>query len=73
MKDYLSEVLELIAYAKKALPADDFNDVEVDYRSDDLYYFSNIKDSIGNERRLNVQTRRLGGPAMTDADTGERY
>jgi Tol biopolymer transport system component len=66
---------EVKEWAKKALPADDFSNAKWEYRGDDLYYVSNIKDSMGKERTLNIQNRdRLGDPpVIIDAVTGQRY
>lgn|GEM_PF-1766280 len=73
MQHYPKFVMELIAYAQKTLPNDDFNDVKFERVSKDEFHFSNIKDRAGNERRLIVRKREIGDPDVTDADTGQRY
>ncbi len=72
MKAYPNDVMELLRIVQKALPEDDLGDVEVEYGDDNLFYFSNIKDSTGKERTLNVR-KRVGDPEIRDADTDERY
>jgi hypothetical protein len=71
----LYTVEELIEWAKKALPDDDFSKAMWEYRGEGLYYISNIKDNMGNEHTVEVCNRDRDGdpPEICDADTGERY
>jgi hypothetical protein len=66
---------EVREWTKKALPADDFSNAKWEYRGDGLYYVSGIEDNMGKERKVYIRNRDRRGdpPAITDADTGERY
>lgn len=71
----LYTVDEIVEWAKKARPNDDFSKAMWEYRGEELYYISSIKDDMGNDHTLAICNRdREGGPPeIYDADTGERY
>jgi len=65
---------EIIEWAKKAWPNHSFSKAMWEYRGEELYYISNIKDETGKEHTLAIRNRDREGdpPEMWDVDTGER-
>ncbi|HYB59039.1 MAG TPA: hypothetical protein VEB88_02190 [Candidatus Acidoferrales bacterium] len=58
---------------RKRLPDDDFNDVDVERRDFHVFYFFNITDRRGRERKLHVRKLETDRAEIIDAVTGENY